>query len=447
MTSGERNILLQELKTINKKNRETIDSVSNGIERLEYVIDNNDKIYDELDKEFDRITGLDKTEIGFMLFAAMLQSTRWIMMPGLKIPQMENLDLSVPIEERLGPNEKNHQGGIYDGFSSGAQYEQESRKKYKNRYVEKAKQAEDEFYSKKNNYKNWREIVDQNVPFDAMNALDKDLIPDVAGLNKKGKNGKYNNISGLNHHAATLGHDPILGFVFGTLNILTDTITYSNFKTYDVVRGHKIKALNQFQIIRELQPTDLVVDYSKPRLLIDVLLEAILCVKEDPKRLAAAVYKEAEHLVSDKYCKQGLPIPILSIVDSQKAQELIEKGWNSEEFKKLAKSDLKQITISAGIAFLINLIVEALYMFCIKSDEKKEIRQVKAKKITASASAIALSSNVLYVTIAKDYKKIDIAGMGYTMIKLLRTNDFISKIKVEFIKSGFEELIFNDEVI
>lgn len=41
-------------------------------------------------------------------------------------------------------------------------------------------------------------------------------------------------ISGLNHRFTAIGHDPILGLIFGTANIMTGTITRNDFKSWHV---------------------------------------------------------------------------------------------------------------------------------------------------------------------------------------------------------------------
>ena len=72
-------------------------------------------------------------------------------------------------------------------------------------------------------------------------------------------------------------------------------------------------------------------------------------------------------MTSDKYCVEGLPIPVLSVIDQKKSQELIEKGWNSIEIERLLKSDLKQISISALVAMMINIIIGFIQIMLIAS--------------------------------------------------------------------------------
>lgn len=285
------------------------------------------------------------------------------------------------------------------------------------------------------------EILTQPVPYDAMNGLDKKSIPNIANLNLQNKNGLYNNIYAKNHHVATLGHDPVLGWLFGTANIMTSTISFVDFQSYEVHRGHKVKSLGQFVDNRELQFSDQAIDFLAPRTIFDIFGECVMSAREDYKRVAAAVVRQAIHFASDKYCMEGLPIPILSTIDSQKAQELIEKGWNSVEFERIIKGDLKQVGISAALSALINLITEAIYLLCVRSDDSLDIKRVRIKKILSIADVIASSSNVLYVALTENYSKLDIGGIGVTMLTLLNSLDFTCKIKQEYIRNNFAKLV------
>ena len=429
---------------LEKKSAECFSETEKIIEetlRVQEVAAKTDIIVSEIDAEFEKITALNNTDIVFMLFAAMLQSLRWIVMPELKLTQLEKLSPEIAKEERLAANERLRVGGIYDGKSSGAEYELKELSKYRDKYPEIAKQSQEDFYKKKNQYRSWIEILTQPVPYDAMNAMDKKLIPNIANLNKQNPNGTYNNIYGSNHHVATLGHDPILGWIFGTANIMTNTVSFADFQNYRVNRGHKIKSLGEFQITNELQFLDQAIDYSSPCPIFSMFVEAGQSAYEDYRRIPAAVVRQAIHFASDKYCLEGLPIPILSTIDSQKAQELIEQGWNSVEFQRLLKSDLKQIGISAGLGILINVIIEAIYLLCVDSQESFDIKRVKINRILSIAGVISSSSNVLYVALTKNISKIDIGGISVTMLELLHSQEFISKVKQEYIKSHFEKIV------
>lgn len=426
---------LQEMKTIAAESQ-----------RVRDIACNSENIVDDIDKRFEELTSLNNTDIAFLFFATMLQTLRWVLSPELKLPKMEELTPSIDKSERMASNERKHAGGIYDGKKSGAEYEYDELVKYRNDHMDLTQKSKKEFYGKKNKYRSWIEILTQPVPYDAMNALDRKMIPNIAGLNKQNLNGSYNNIYAKNHHVATLGHDPILGWLFGTANIMTNTVSFVDFQSYDVIQGHKVKALDQFVQTRELQPSDQAIDYSSPRNIVSIFHECILSAEEDYKRIVAAVVRESIHLTSDKYCVEGLPIPILSTINPEKAQELIEQGWNSLEFKHLLTDDIKQIGVSASLAILINLIIEVIYLFCFDTTDDQNMRRVKIKKILSMSEVMASSSNVLFATLTKNMAKLDIGGVAVTMGTLLHSRDFIRRMKQEYIANEFGKLIMQGSV-
>lgn len=235
-----------ELSSKTEKDLQGMKDLAEESQRIGNIAYDSENIIDDIDIRFEQLTSLNNTDITFLFFATMLQTLRWVLVPELKLPRMEELTPSVDKSERMASNERKHIGGIYDGKKSGAEYELEELAKYKDDHQDLAQKSQNEFYSKKNKYRSWIEILTQPVPYDAMNALDKNLIPNIAGLNKQNLNGSYNNIYGKNHHVATLGHDPILGWFFGTANIMTNTVSFVDFQSYDVIQGHKVKSLGQF---------------------------------------------------------------------------------------------------------------------------------------------------------------------------------------------------------
>lgn len=442
---------LEELKAqrriLSDKTDHTLDemkAVAIESKRISEVAHSSSQLIAEIDEQFERVTSLDNSDVAFLFFAVMLQTLRWIMLPELKIPRMDELELTIDKGERLASNERNHVGGIYDGKKSGAEYELEELAKFKEKHADIWKKSQKEFYDKQNEYRSWIEILTQPVPYDAMNALDRKDIPNIAGLNKQNKQGFYNNIYGKNHHVATLGHDPILGWIFGTANIMTNTISFVDFQSYDVKQGHKVKSSGEFLQSHELQFSDQAIDYSSPRSLFSILSECVLSTEEDYKRIAAAVVKQAIHFASDKYCVEGLPIPLISVISPEKAQELIEKGWNSIEFKELLKNDLKQIGLSAVLSMMINLVIESIYLFCFDSDVDIEIRKIKIKRILSISQIMSSSSTVLYVALTKNTAKLDVGGITTAMITLAHSKKFMQEMKQEYIRDQFASLVMED---
>ena len=77
-----------------RKQREQLDAHSDQVldhmqalinesERVADVAHNARRINDELEREFELQTGLNKTDVAFLFFATALQCVRWILLPSL----------------------------------------------------------------------------------------------------------------------------------------------------------------------------------------------------------------------------------------------------------------------------------------------------------------------------------------------------------------------------
>lgn len=414
-----------------------IEKTVNDMQRVSSVLSNVENIIDDLDEEFSKKTGIvNKEDLTFLGVAVILQCARWILMPKMDL----NFDKISP-NDRLQSNETK-KSGPYKGKKSGATYENSEINKYKKKHSNKFDAEEDEYRNKlkgngKYQYRSWIEILMRAVPYDAMNATDesKKLIPSIRGLNNEGSN-----INGTNHHVATLGHDPVLGWIFGTMNIISQKITFINLMTFDVVYNNPL----------QLDKWGQSVDYSKPSSVASMLYYCVESINEDAKRLPAAVFRQGIHLQSDKLTKQGLPIPFLSSISPEKAQHIIEMGWNSAEVERLLKKALKDAAIvgtQALICMLINLIIKAIYLMGSREDDKMELklREVRINKILLISNLIASTSNVLYVAVSRNINKIDLGGIGVSLVNLFKSKDLMEKVKYEFISNGIEQAIIGDE--
>ena len=75
------------------------------------------------------------------------------------------------------------------------------------------------------------EIITNPVPFDAIYG-GKDYGLGIGG--------------GFTHRAKTIGHDPLLGWIFGTMNIATSTVTVSDgLQSFHVFDRYCFKWYNQ----------------------------------------------------------------------------------------------------------------------------------------------------------------------------------------------------------
>ena len=117
--------LQKEKKSSNVEVLSELQNVKSEVERVIKITENAREILDDIDEEFERITALDETDELFLWFAVMLQTTRWMLSPKLKLPHMEDQDLQVAIDDRLTDKEKKHKGNKYQDKSSGRYYEEE----------------------------------------------------------------------------------------------------------------------------------------------------------------------------------------------------------------------------------------------------------------------------------------------------------------------------------
>lgn len=411
---------------------ETLEKCNDSIDRTVAICEHSEYIFTQLDEEFAEKTRLGKKDIPLLFLAVALQMLRWILLPNLDLVHSK-----ISKDERLKSNEVK-KGGIYKGKRSGSNYEKPEINKILKNNPEKYREEEEEYRKKiqgngRYKYLSWIEILLHAVPYDAMDGSEHILIKKI---NLVGKTTFISPIGtrlcGKNHHVATLGHDPVLGWVFGTMNIASGMITFCDLQTYPVNACTQLDKWKQN------------VDYLHPSNLYEMINYCIDSFKEDSKRLPAAIARQAMHMKSDKYTKDGLPIPLLP---PDKAQELINKGWNSNEAERL----LKKITKNVGIigmqytlAELINLIIRSIYLVLNSGDDGVGFNSVKAEKILKISQIIAEGSNVAVVVATRNLSTLDIGGIVSMLHKIAFESETRSQIETEFMKSKFEDIVMGD---
>jgi hypothetical protein len=246
----------------------------------------------------------------------------------------------------------------------------------------------------------WKEFLLGPVPFDAVTRLNPNS--DSTGL------------SANTHRYRTLGHDPVLGWVFGPVNILSRSLTKTDFVTTYEVTGGKIGTLFNGMTLGAMQA-------------------AIEKAGEGKYNLPAAVVKQAIHFGSDYFTKQGLPLPFVSSLDNNLSQKLIQ------QYSIDAYSVTRGATMSMFINSIIGLIHQLFYNE--KKHGSKELYEVRKRKILLIANTIASSSNILYVALSKDLKKLDLGGLLVTIYRVVSDLSFIRKIKQEFMNEQFDKSI------
>ncbi|MDO5773724.1 MAG: hypothetical protein Q4P16_05410 [Spirochaetales bacterium] len=281
----------------------------------------------------------------------------------------------------------------------GNSFNPDDRLTHNDKSIEKEhRRANDEFKEKHESHGHgyWMNILYQTPPYDIT----------------KGSPSINRNMGGAYHRIHTLGHDPILGWIFGTANILTDTITFEDFKSNRVIR----------------KPKMMITPESVP--LAKLFSESFEMCKADSLNLPAAIFSEGCHLKSDEFTKLGLPVPVLEAINPDFASKLYKSNYDALCFSR----DLKIVGASAGISIFIDMIIGLVHGLFNKEKIDKDLYEVRTRKIILISNSIASTSNIIQTVITNNPKNLDIGGLLVTLSHLFMDLRFISRIKEEFIK-------------
>jgi hypothetical protein len=219
-------------------------------------------------------------------------------------------------------------------------------------------------------------------------------------------------LKGGNHRLTTLGHDPLLGWLFGTANILTCTVTRRNFDSAHVKYKPGIGP-----VIHSLADTTRVFRSCKERFFNEGWNGKIA--------VASAIGREALHLNSDIRTKMALPIPIIPSISPGFANDLAKYGI-----------DTASVGTEASLSLLINTLVSMTHrLFYDEGVDDKKLYEVRTRKILLYSNVIASTSNIIIALITKNPKILDVGGLLITITRLFSDLRFIARVKQEFIEN------------
>lgn len=366
---------IQEIKSYDDLVKKANAEICNDIE-LEDLLSEKEfqeayKRLDAIHDEFSHKTGIvNKTDLIFLGIATALQTVKSLLF-----------------------------GRVAGKFDYGNSFNPDARLAHNDKSIEKEhRRANDGFKEKHENHGHgyWMNILYQTPPYDIT----------------KGSPSINRNMEGGYHRIHTLGHDPILGWIFGTANILTDTITFEDFKSNRVIR----------------KPKMMITPESVP--LAKLFGESFEMCKADSLNLPAAIFSEGCHLKSDEFTKLGLPVPILEAINPDFASKLYKSNYDALCFSR----DLKIVGASAGISIFIDMIIGLVHGLFNKEKTDKDLYEVRTRKILLISNSIASTSNIIQTLITDNPKNLDIGGLLVTLSHLFMDLRFISRIKEEFIK-------------
>lgn len=339
--------------------------------RVREVVCNTRQILDDLDEQFCKRTDLNKVDTAFLFVAIGLQIARQYILT--KLPQ--RLDDQSAANSTKGHNEehsnRNH--------------------RYYNPSLE--------------------EIITNPVAFDA----------------NIGANGALSGGGSMGHRVTAIGHDPVLGLIFGTANIATSTLTTASFASYHIYTNG-----NNRDAFTYNARTDLVLSNTMNKLLDNGMDGKII--------VATSLMKEIIHLNSDLNTKNSLPLPGISVINSKLASDLASYGLDMSNVFTVGK----QVTYASMINMIIAM-VHGLF-FDGSSDMDRKLYEVKTRKILSYSNLVASSSNLAVVAVTGDMNLLDLGGLGVTIYRLITDTKFIKHVKEEFIFGNYRDMIMGDAI-
>ncbi len=299
-------------------------------------------------ERFQAVTKLDKKDIVFLVTAVALQCVRqYVFTQFTDLPERQTADEA---------------GDVMNG-----------------KYGKDGKLAGKYYYATEKTI-----IGQKKVPFDA-----------IAGSKKFGLGGDNTGFGkGHEHRYYTLGHDPILGYIFGTANILTNTMTTWNIKSYHIKYWPNAIGVSVPTIYSQAK-TEKVFEYVFKRFYSSLKkgFKGALKGEDSVRIVAEAVIKEHLHLKSDN-STDGLPIPFLELVSPELVQKLAEYGIDAISVAQVGKQITKQVVGSMLINFIISVLHGMLYHLTEQpADMTLELYKAKTKEIILISNVMASASN------------------------------------------------------
>lgn len=393
--------LRQEKNDYEKTYRNDIQSVVDECKRTAFVANHVSEIITDIDKEFEKATKLTKTDIAFLFFSVGLQCCRQYLLTDFKerLGDQEAADNTLG-KDKVDPHDLNAR--------KEAGYEKRHHKLY-NPTLE--------------------EIILHPVPFDTTKGSKQ--FGDINPFPKTGK---------LGHRAGAIGHDPVLGWVFGTANIATSTLTGWNMQSFHISSK---TGIGGGDFLKSHADTKKVLSYTYEKLLNEGIDGKLI--------VGTSLVKEAVHLASDLNTKNSLPFPIISTYDPKLASALADYGIDMANIVNVGK----QIAVSSAINLIISMIHRMLYNE--QKDGDIKLYEVRTRKIIDYSNIIASTSNILVVAIGtsigagtdnpdlikKSLQKLDIGGFIVTLHRLIKDGSFIKQIKEEFLANRWYDIVIN----
>lgn len=366
-------------------NKELITELDNSMEEfdnLSNAISNASEYYDTYINDFNKLTKLNAKDHAFLFVAVALQCARTVIINN--IISYEKAGNKNKIENKFHEQQKKILGKFnYDNDEISYPY-----------------------------HASMKQIVTtKGVPYDAQAYRDVN----------------YKLFKGANHRFLTLGHTLICGFLFGTCNILTNTITV--FKKNTIPISHHVVYNEQLKHPKIGTPASTTM----------ILLNSGKRTIDEPKSLVVAIIKQIIHMGTDLFTKAGIQIPGISLI--------LEPNQIESITKYIGASEIIKAGTSATVDVFINYIIAILHRLTYNEaeDESIELFKIRTNKIIDYSLGIAQTVNVGIVAgkmIAGNetaVRELDWGGLIVLATRIISDKNYQDRIEADYLKQRWSE--------
>lgn len=199
------------------------------------------------------------------------------------------------------------------------------------------------------------------VPYDSMNVVGVQGVDRISGMYPK------------SHRFQSFGHDPVLGFIFGVLDIMRGTITGFSYDT--LTHQHN-------------------------------WTHGVVWSNHEPVDLITAILRHIGHLISDVATPMGLPAPFMTLIQGINAGSFGEKNRTVGEIARwmyLNGYDFRHFLVSGITPAVIEIVLRA-YIMLRHYSEHGEVKidlatNPKYRTMLLVAHGIATLGNVGKITL------------------------------------------------
>lgn len=226
-----------------------------------------------------------------------------------------------------------------------------------------------------------------------------------------------------------LAYHPMIGWLVGVINILTDTVTTTKLESFSVTKSLYDEQLH-FEKVKNL----------------GILLPFMFDCTKNKDSLLAAVVRQADALkVTSAPLEDVSAMLKETIAIEEHNSALMDKV---DVFSQIIPLDLSSLHLGSvfrdvAITAFLNKLITAIHAvrYNPKVDGDMKLYTVRTNKIIAISSVIAASVNSLPALTTEDISQVDVSGMIMSLITVFNSTKFWIDVKADYLASTYKERI------